>query len=115
MTDLPEAPASVTYSITTAGGYPALFTIREMSGLVLIEKMGAIEKKFVELGYKPQVKQSFGKEPKHVEYATYQCPQCGSKVVKETTKSGKLVEKCETNKYDYLTKQSTGCSYTKWL
>ena len=47
MTDkeLPEAPASVTYSITTKDGYNALFTIRDVSGLGLLDKMATIEKK----------------------------------------------------------------------
>lgn len=117
MTDNPinEAPASVTYSVVTNNGYPVLFTIREMSGLTLIEKMGAIEKKFGELGYKPQQQKFGAKEAKPIEYADYVCPTCGKKVIKGTTKDGKQFETCETRKYDFKTKSTTGCSYIKWF
>ena len=41
--ELPEAPASVTYSVTSKDGYNALFTIRAMSGKELLETMKEIE------------------------------------------------------------------------
>lgn len=113
MNDLQEAPASVTYSITSQGGFNALFTIREMTGLDLLNKMSVIEKKLVELGYKPQIKPVFGQK-KEIVYADYNCPTCGKRVVVAETTRGK-VEKCETQKYDYQTKTNTGCAYTKWL
>jgi hypothetical protein len=113
--ELNEAPASVTYSITSPTGYNALFTIREMSGLELLAKMTSIEKKLNELGYKPQIKMSFGsKEAKPIVYADHVCPSCGSKVVIVETSKGKM-EKCETQKYDFKTKTSSGCAYIKWL
>jgi hypothetical protein len=116
MTELPEAPASVTYSVITNNNYPVLFTIREMTGLALIEKMGAIEKKFSDLGYKPQQPRTFGpKEQKPTEYTDYDCPICGARVIKGSTKDGKQFETCETRKYDFKTKTTTGCTYIKWL
>jgi hypothetical protein len=52
--NLQEAPASVTFSITSPGGFNALFTVREMSGMALLTKMVSIEAKLTEMGYKPQ-------------------------------------------------------------
>lgn len=112
MNDLQEAPASVTYSITSQGGFNALFTIREMTGLGLLEKMTVIEKKLTDMGYKPQIKPAFGQK-KELEYADYPCPKCGSKVVKSTTATGKKLEKCETQKF--INNQKSGCEYTLWL
>ena len=116
MTDLPEAPASVTYSVQTPGGYNALFTLREMDGLTLLSKMSSLEDVLSQKGYKPQIKPVYGqREQKPVEYASYPCPECGSKVTKASTKDGKLFEACETRKYDFKTKQTSGCAYIKWL
>lgn len=110
---LNEAPASVTYSIVSPNGFNALFTVRDMTGLDLLTKMTAIEKKFVEQGIKPQIKQAFGQK-KELEYAIYPCPTCGKRVVIVQTSKGKM-EKCETQKYDFQTRTVTGCAYTKWL
>lgn len=111
--NLQEAPASVTYSITSPGGFNALFTVRDMTGLDLLIKMKVIETKLIDCGYKPQIKGSFA--PKPVEYASYPCPKCGKKVVKGFTKDGKKFEKCETQKYDFTSKTTTGCDYFIWI
>jgi predicted nucleic-acid-binding Zn-ribbon protein len=42
------------------------------------------------------------------------CPKCGSKLVKSTTKTGKEMIKCETNKWNFQTKQAEGCDYIEW-
>jgi hypothetical protein len=51
-----DAPASVTYSITSKDGFNALFTVRDLTGTSLLEKMVAIEQTLIDAGYKPQVK-----------------------------------------------------------
>jgi ribosomal protein S27AE len=114
MNELQEAPASVTYSITSPTGFPALFTIREMTGLALLTKMESIEKKFIDLGYKPQIRQAFGQK-KELVYADHTCPICGKRVVLAETKDGRKLEKCETQTWDPTTKSPKGCAYTKWL
>ena len=43
------------------------------------------------------------------------CPTCGSALVIITTKTGKRVQKCSTNKWNPETKTAEGCSYVKWL
>ena len=117
MDKLPEAPASVTYSVMSPQGFPVLFTVRDVTGLELIKKMDGIEKTLLEKGYKPQEKKSYGgsKPAIPVEYADYSCPVCGKRVVKAKTKIGREMEKCETQKYDFNTKAITGCAYVKFL
>lgn len=114
MTELPEAPASVTYDITSPNGFNVLFTVRDMTGMDLLVKMTAIEKKFQEQGYKPHERGFAKKEAKPIVYAEHMCPSCGKRVIIAETSKGKM-EKCETQKYDFTTKTSTGCAYTKWL
>lgn len=43
------------------------------------------------------------------------CPKCGNALVASTTKTGKSMMKCSTNKWDFATKKATGCDYVKWL
>jgi DNA-directed RNA polymerase subunit RPC12/RpoP len=114
MNDLQEAPASVTYSITTKNGFPALFTVRDMTGSDLIKKMVAIEAKFIEQGIKPQLKVAFGqkKEVKYVEGKV--CPQCGSKIVEKTKADGHIYFKCEKGGWDRTANKPTGCDYVDW-
>lgn len=117
MTDTPytDAPASVTYSVVTNNGYPILFTLREVSGTALMVKMLDVEKAFADKGFKPQERSYGPKQAKPVEYANYACPICGEKVVKKTTKTGKIIEECSTRKYDPTTQTTLGCSYFKWV
>lgn len=109
---LNEAPASVTYSIISKDGFNALFTIREHTGLALIEKMGAIEKKLLELEYKPQVRQTFGQK-KEVQYVEGKvCPKDNGKLkIIVSKKDGKTYWACDNGHYDYTTKTTTGCNF----
>src|SRR3990167_4762430 len=92
---LPEAPASVTYSITSKDGYNALFTIRAMSGKELLETMKEIEEVLIKKEYKPQVRQVFGQK-KEVEYVQGKvCPKDGGKLIKKISKFGKEYHACE--------------------
>lgn len=112
--DIPEAVASVTYSITSKDGFPALFTVRAISGNDLLIKMSAIEPELIKRGYKPQEK---GYKPykKDVLYVDGQfCPDCGGRLVEGQAKNGKKFWKCEHQKYDYTTKSVQGCQYINW-
>lgn len=51
---LPEAPASVTYSLITPNGFDVLFTLRAHSDVELVELMGSIEGHFLDQGYSSQ-------------------------------------------------------------
>lgn len=44
-----------------------------------------------------------------------QCPKCGSPLVLATTKFGKKMKRCSTNKWDPNTKTSSGCDYVEWI
>lgn len=114
---MPEAIASTTYTLESPEGYPLLFTIRGASGMDLLTTMRTvIEPKLKELGYKPQVKQYGAGRPKK-EVETVQgrvCPKCGSPLVYGTTKEGKRFIKCSTQKYDFTTKQRSGCDFFEY-
>ena len=113
MTNSTEAPASVTYSLMSPNGFPILYTVRGESGTELLTKMIAIEAKLKTDGYTPQIKTFGGKPQAPKDYADHPCPSCGAKVVIATTRNGKKLEKCETQKF--INGQTSGCSYTKWL
>lgn len=117
MTDnqtLPEAPASATLSVVTPRGYNTLFTLRETSGLTLLDKIESLEKELERREYKPQVKQAFGvkKELDYVEGKT--CPKDGGRLVKKVTKAGKPYHKCENGKWNPVSGAS-GCDFVDWL
>ena len=112
--NFPEAPASATLSVVTPKGYNTLFTLRETTGEALLVKITALEKKLEDLGYKPQLKQTFGK--KEVEYVEGRvCPLCNGRLVKKISKNGKPFHKCENGKWDAINKVSIGCKFIDWL
>jgi hypothetical protein len=108
-----EAPASVTYSLVTPGGFPILFTMRDDKVNELIIKMETLEPSLLKKGYKPQEKK-FGSKPPAEIVPNRKCPLCGQALVYSTTKDGKKFIKCSTNKWDFATKQATGCKFTEW-
>ncbi len=113
--EIGEAPSSATLSVVTPKGYNTLFTLREMSGEVLLKKITALENKLEELGYHPQVRVQFGAK-KEVEYVEgKKCPKCQGRLVKKVSSIGKPFHKCENGKWDFQTKQATGCDYVDWL
>ncbi len=116
ITSLNEAPASVTYSLTSPGGFNILFTVRDTSGTELLGKMLKIEDRLQELGYKPQERKPAGsfakKEVIYVEGEV--CPKCGAPVIERTKQDGRKYHVCSTSKYDFKTKTSSGCSYFAW-
>lgn len=119
LTPLPEARASVTYNLTSKDGYGLLLTIRSGNEAEIFEIMVDTEEYIKKQGYTPEVRRSFGggnaKPKDYVEGE--KCPKCGSPLVKVTYKDKKTGEdktliKCSTQKYDFMTKTSSGCDYT---
>ncbi|MCL4374386.1 topoisomerase DNA-binding C4 zinc finger domain-containing protein [Patescibacteria group bacterium] len=43
------------------------------------------------------------------------CPKCGSALLLVTTRFGRKMKRCSTNKWDPATKTSSGCDYFAWL
>lgn len=44
-----------------------------------------------------------------------ECPECGEKLVLQTTSTGKKMKKCSTGGWDSQNKVATGCTYVEWL
>lgn len=114
-----EAGASQTIKIAYKG-CEILVTQRdlEIKMLPFLEQAQKLIDGAFALGFEaPPARGGFGfkKEEKPIVYADHVCPECGAKVVKKTTKTGKNMEECEKRVYDFQTKQTTGCTYQKWL
>lgn len=79
------------------GAYKLLGEFITKQGGIPYEKASGFQKK--QLDYVPDRK----------------CPKCGNGLIKSTTKTGKEMIKCETNKWDFAKKQATGCNFIEWL
>lgn len=113
--ELPESPTSVTYSVISAKGYPALVTIRDAEFSKLTVKMEFAEGWFERQGYKPQVKQSFGQK-KEVEYVKVNgenmvCPTCKVGHVKIIRSAKGTFYGCDQSKFNPATKTYDGCKF----
>jgi hypothetical protein len=124
--DMPEAKSSVSYSLISKVGFPLIFTVRSSNEAELLELMGDLEVSLTKRGYTPEVKRSFGGanshgfvtpsiEAKPSTITVGVCPDCGSPLIKITTKDGKEAMKCSTSKWDFATKTASGCKYFKYL
>ena len=113
---LPEAPATATVKIKSTAGFEYLFTLRDEKASNLMFKIAAMEKKWLELGWTPLAQQTKGGFPqKQIDYVPNRtCPTCGSRLVRATTKDGKKMIKCETNKWNFTLKRSEGCPFIEW-
>jgi hypothetical protein len=115
-TDFPEAPASVTYSITSKNGFNILFTVRAETGLGLLETMDSVEKKLLDKEYKPQVKQVFGQK-KEVEFVKdasgndMLCPTCKTGHIKIIRSPKGTFYGCDQSKFNPTTKLYDGCKF----
>jgi len=116
--NMPEAIASVTYTLETPSGFPILFTLRGESANDLLKTMKEEIEPFLSTeGFKAQIKSygGFSKAKKEVETVPdRQCPKCYSPLVYGTTKDGKKFIKCSTQKYNFETKQKYGCEFFEW-
>jgi hypothetical protein len=109
-----ESPTSVTYSLVTPSGFPILFTMRDEKVNELISKMEMLEQSLLKKGYKPQEKRSFGEKKPLEIVPNRKCPTCGADLVYTSLKDGRRMIKCSTQKYDFMTKTSSGCPYVEW-
>jgi hypothetical protein len=77
--------------------------------------MDAVEKKLIDKGYIPHIRQAFGQKKEKVFVEGKKCPKCGGRIEEKISKAGKKFQKCENGKYDFNTKQNTGCDFVDWL
>ena len=114
--DLQEAPASATLSVVTPKGYNTLFTLRDLTGISLLDKIDSLENELERRNYKPQVRITFGqkKEVKYVEGKM--CLKCGGRMEEKVKKNGGIFHQCENKKWDAIQNKNIGtCDYTDWL
>lgn len=43
------------------------------------------------------------------------CPKCGNPLLLVTTKYGKKLKRCSTNRWDPNTRSSSGCDFVEWI
>lgn len=114
-TSFDEAPASVTVKIKSPAGFEYMFTMRDAKASVLMFKMKAMEANWTKSGFTPIAQNAFGKkETKPVEYVPNRmCPKCENQLIYGTTKTGKKLIKCSTNKW--INGAAVGCPFIEWL
>ena len=114
---VPEAVASVFYSLISPKGYPIILTMRDKKESALFDRMEGMEVYLEDAGYQPDIKsRSSGRTgaPKAIETVEGKtCPKCGSPLIYFEAKGKKNI-KCSTSKWDYITKTSSGCDYVEW-
>ena len=111
-----EAPRSATVGVTSPKGYEWLVSIREDDTEVLLSKIEGAESYFSKNGWTPTKKQfGFKKTDTQTEYAKDPCPTCGKRLVKGKTKDGREFVKCESQKYDFKNKTTSGCPYFSFI
>ncbi len=85
--NLNEASASATVKIKSKNGFEYLFTLRDEKASVLMFKLAAMEKKWIDLGWTPLAQNAFKGPQKPIEYVPDRvCPKCQNKLVYATKK-----------------------------
>ena len=112
--ELPEAPASITLTVKTAKGFPALLTMRDVEMSKLMEKVAVIETWMESHGWTPHEK-TYGRKETPKDYVEGRmCPLDGARLIKQITTAGKTMIKCENNRYNFQLKKSEGCQFVEW-
>lgn len=93
---IPEAVASVTYSVVTPKGFPVLLTIRAETDVELLERMGGLEDMFLDEGYKPDSRKSTFVTNKYQPKATQSNPATD----KATDDQKRIIMKHDPDKWD---------------
>ena len=117
MTTNSEAPASQSIKLSYKG-FEVLVTQRDLEVKMqpyLLQAKQLIDGA-LELGFEVPPQRSWNAPKKEIKYVEgISCPECGSRVIEKTTKTGKTFQECENRKYDFTTKKDLGtCGYIKW-
>lgn len=112
---IPEAVASASYSLVSPNGFPLIFTTRGKDMEELLEQIAKLEVELIEKEYKPDIKTRGGRTAVKIDYvAGRTCPTCNSRLVKQVTRTGKILFKCEKQKWNAQTKSVEGCPFVEW-
>jgi len=113
-----EAAAIAFFSFKRVDGFEVSLTLRGDTGANVLKNIETAIKFVKQEGGIPCPKYSkFDAKPapKQIIYVeNADCPLCHKRVVKFETSTGKTGERCETNKYNFQTKQVEGCKYVMW-
>lgn len=113
MENIIESPASATMTVKSPSGISLMYTMRELSDEKLLERITLQEAFFIANGYTPDSRYPAKKE-RITEYVEGRaCPKCGAKLIYFESKGVKHI-KCSAGKYDFTTKQRTGCDFVEW-
>lgn len=113
-----EARAVGFTNVKTPAGYYWSFTMRCDSVAELVNQIEDMEEMFTKKKWEAQeLRGSFNKFPKKEAEIVpgMKCPTCGNPVVKGKTKDGREFYKCSTQKFDFKTKTTSGCTYFAWI
>ncbi len=107
---LPESPASANVKVWI-DGFPVMFTTRNGKMDVVVKRIEFLLQKAKEKGWK----NTWDKEAPTTAHPTLPaCPKCGSPLKEAVSKTGIKYTKCSANKWNPMTKTSSGCTFVKW-
>lgn len=108
----PEAGAVAFFAYKRTDGYIINLTLRDVSGKEVLERIDGAIAKIKEQGGTPYERQS-GFKKKEQEFIDGRvCPIDKGRLVKPSAPNRPI--KCENSKYDFQTKQSSGCAFVEW-
>jgi hypothetical protein len=115
--NFPEAGAVAYFGYKRTDGFEISLTLRDKTGKELLKRLDGAIAEVIKAGGTPLplrggFPSKLAKPVNYVEGRT--CPLCHNRLVHAETKDGRKFIKCETNKWDFATKQSIGCKYTDW-
>ena len=114
MNDLNEAPVIMFTNYKRPDGFEVSLTLR---GTELAKVAGDLDKAIkaiMEKGGTPVSRQKPQYAPKVVDYVVGEvCPLDGGRLINPPVGTNRPI-KCENGKYDFATKTTSGCAFTKW-
>jgi ssDNA-binding Zn-finger/Zn-ribbon topoisomerase 1 len=111
--DFPEAGAVAYTTYKRTDGFEVSITLRDASGSDVLKRLDAAIEKIKSEGGTAIPLRGNGFPKKQAEVVQGKsCPKCGANLIKGT---GKVKERCENNKYDFMQKKNVGtCDYIEW-
>lgn len=114
---------SVTFNVTDSNGFDVMYTIREKDKEKSFSERVKSTSEMLKIegyspkAYKPKPSGAVSATPpahKEKDWTGKTCPKCAGRLYSITTRTGKLMIKCENSKWDPKTKTASGCDYVEW-